>query len=102
MVQNLVKIRISNDKLMTETERYNQTPHNDRFCPIINSDIIEGEFHFLSHFPKDSIPREKFYNQIPQSFADFNQLSCTELKLKLMNSQNFSVNILPRRLISPC
>ena len=96
-----MKIRISNHKLTIETERYNQTLHNDRFCPIINSDIIEGEFHFLSHFPKDSIPSEKFYNQIQQNFADFNQLSCTELKVKMMNSQNFSVNILPRCLISP-
>ena len=27
-----------------------------------------------------------------QNFADFNQPSCTELKIKLKNSQNFSVN----------
>ena len=27
-----------------------------------------------------------------QNFVDFNQLSYTELMIKLMNSQNFSVN----------
>ena len=80
-----MKIRISNRKLMTETRRYNQTPHNDRFCPICNSGIIEDEFHFLFHCPKYSIPREKFYNQIQQNFADLNQLSYPELIIKLMN-----------------
>ena len=53
---------------------------------------IEDEFHFLFHCPKYSIPREKFYNQIQQNFVHFNQLSYTELIIKLMNSQNFSVN----------
>ena len=38
--KDLVKIRISNHKLMVETGRYNQTPRNDRFCPICNSGII--------------------------------------------------------------
>ena len=76
---------------MNETERYNQTSRNDRFCPICNSGIIDDEFHFLFHCPKYSIPREKFYNQIQQNFVDFNQLSYTELMIKFMNSQNFSV-----------
>ena len=80
-----MKIRISKRKLMTETRRYNQTPRNDRFCPICNSGIIEDEFHFLFHCPKYSIPREKFYNQIQQNFADLNQLSYPELIIKLMN-----------------
>ena len=38
--KDLVKIRISNHKLMIETGRYNQTFRNDRFCPICNSGII--------------------------------------------------------------
>ena len=58
--KDLVKIRISNHKLMIEIGRYNQTSRNDRFCPICNSNIIEDEFHFLFHCPKYSIPREKF------------------------------------------
>ena len=98
--KDLMKIRISNHKLRIETGRYNQTPHNDRFCPVCNSGIIEDEFHFLLHCPKYSIPREKFYNQIQQNFVDFNQLSCTELVLKLMNSQNFSVNSLLLKFVS--
>ena len=90
--KDLVKIRISNYKLLIETGRCNQTPCNDRFCPDCNSGIIEDEFHFLFHCPKYSIPREKFYNQIQQDFVYFNQLSYADLMIKSMNSQNFSVN----------
>ena len=71
---------------MIATGRYNQTPHNDRFCPVCNSGIIEDEFHILLYCPKYSIPREKFYNQIQHNYVDFNQLSCTKLMIKLMNS----------------
>ena len=31
---------------MIETGKYNQTPHNDRFCPVCNSGIIETNFIF--------------------------------------------------------
>ena len=90
-------------KLMMETGRYNQTSRNDRFfCPIFNSSIIKDEFHFLFHCPKYSIPREKFYNQIQQNFVDFNQLSYTELIIKLMNSHNFSVNSHLLKFVSLC
>ena len=71
---------------MIETGRYNQTPHNDRFCLVCNSGIIEDQFHFLLHCRKYPVPREKFYNQIQHNFVDFNQLSCTELISKLMKS----------------
>ena len=63
---------------------------------------IEDEFHFLFHCPKYSIPREKFYDQIQQTFVDFNQLSYTELIIKLMNSQNFSVNSHLLKFVSLC
>ena len=44
----------------------------------------------------------KFYNQIQQNFVDFNQLSYTELIIKLMNSQNFSVNSHLLKFVSLC
>ena len=86
----------------TYVERYDQTPHNDRFCPVCNSGMIEDEFHFLLHCPKYSIPREKFYNQIQHNFVDFNELSSTELLIKLMNSQNFSLNSHLLKFVSLC
>ena len=87
---------------MIETGRYNQTPRNDRFCHDCNSGIIEDEFHFLFHCPKYSFPREKFYNQIQQDFVYFNQLSYRDLVIKLMNSQNFSVNSHLWKFVSLC
>ena len=47
--KELVKILISNHKLMIETGRYNQTPKNDRFFPVCNpGQIIEGTNFFFS------------------------------------------------------
>ena len=68
---------------MIKTGRYNQTPHNDRVCTVCNSGIIEDEFHFLLRCPKDSIPREKFYNQIQK-----NDINCNII-LKLLQHYNF-------------
>ena len=75
---------------------------NPYLSPVCNSGIIEDEFLFLLHCPKYSVPREKFYNQIQHNFVDFNQLSCTELIIKLMNSQNFSVNSHLLKFVSLC
>ena len=100
--KDLVKIRMSKHKFMIETGGYNQTSRNNTFCPICNSGIIEDEFHFLFHCPKYSILREKFYNQIQQNFVDFNQLSCTELIIKWINSQNFPVNSHLLRFVLLC
>ena len=71
---------------------YDQTPDNDRFCPVCNSGMSEDEFHFLLHCPKYSIPREKFYSQIQHNFVDSSQLS----------SQNFSLNSDLFRFVSLC
>ena len=42
----MVKIRISNSKLLIEVGRYTRTPLEQRICPICK-DGIEDEFHFL-------------------------------------------------------
>ena len=63
---------------------------------------FEDEFHSLFHCRKYSTPREKFYNQIQQNFVDFNQLSYTELIIKLMKSQNFSLNSHLLKFVSSC
>ena len=88
--KDLVKIRLSNHKLMIKTGRYNQTSRNDRFCPICNSGIIEGEFHFLFHCRKYSIPREKFYNQIQENFFRLNSATLHRIiiKVKIYNNDN--------------
>ena len=37
----LVKLLVSNHKLMIETGRYNQTPHDKRLCPVCDSNAID-------------------------------------------------------------
>ena len=64
--------------------------------------LSQDEFHLLFHCPKYSIPGEKFYNQIQQTFVGFNQLSYTELIIKLINSQNFPVNSHLLKFVSLC
>ena len=41
-------------------------------------------------------------DEIQQNLVDFNQLSYTELIIKLMNSQNFSVNSHLLKFVSLC
>ena len=48
----LVKLLVSNHKLMIETGRYNQTPHDKSLCPVCDSNAIEDEIHFLCYCPK--------------------------------------------------
>ena len=77
---------------MIETGRYNQTPHDDRFYPVCNSGTIEDEFIFSCIVQSIFNPKGNILQANPTKFCYFCQLSCTELIIKLMNSQNFSVN----------
>ena len=45
----LVKLRISNHKVMIEIGRYNQTTKDNRHCPFCGCIVIEDDFHFLFH-----------------------------------------------------
>ena len=49
--KTLVKLRVSNHKLMFETGRYNQTPHDKMLCPVCDSNEIEDEIYFLCYCP---------------------------------------------------
>ena len=43
----LVKLRISNHKLIIEIGRYKQTTKNNRLCPFCGFNLIEDEVHFF-------------------------------------------------------
>ena len=60
----LVKLRISNHKLMIEIGRYNQTTKDNRHCPIRGCNVIEDEVHFLFQCPTYSMIRNKFYYKV--------------------------------------
>ena len=47
----LVKLRISNHKLMIEIGRYNQTTKDNRQFPFCGCNVIEDEVHFLFQCP---------------------------------------------------
>ena len=57
----LVKLRISNHKLMIEIGRYNQTTKDNRHCPFCGCNVIEDEVHFLFQCPTYSMIRNEFY-----------------------------------------
>ena len=46
----LVKLRISNHKLMIEIGRYNQTMKDNRHCPFCGCKVIEDESKFTFFF----------------------------------------------------
>ena len=60
----LVKLRISNHKLMIEISRYNQTTKDNRHRPFCGSNLIEDEVQFLFRCPTYSMIRNNFYNKI--------------------------------------
>ena len=43
----LVKLPISNHRLMIEIGRYNQTTKDNRHCPFCGCNVIEDEVNFL-------------------------------------------------------
>ena len=60
----LLKLRISNHKLMIEIGRYNQTTKDNRHCPFCGCNVMEDEVHFLFQCPTYSVIRNKFYYKV--------------------------------------
>ena len=98
----LIKLRISNHKLMIELGRYNQVPRENRTCPVCRSTQIEDETHFLFHCPKYTSLRNEFYNKIKSQLPNILFLPINELIIKLMNTSNYFVNIYFIKFISSC
>ena len=63
----LVKLRISNHKLMIEIGRYNQTTKDNRHCLFCGCNVIEDKVHFLFQCPTYSVIRNKFYYKVKTS-----------------------------------
>ena len=88
----LVKLRISNHKLLIETGRYNNIPRSDRLCTICGHKV-EDETHFLFHCPRHSSLRDKFFSKIDRIISNPKQLSISTLIVQLMNSTNYYINM---------
>ena len=71
----LVKLRTSNQKLMIEIGRYNQSITKDnRHCPFCGCNVTEDEVHFCFQCPTYSMIRNKFNYKVNE----------------LMNASNYS------------
>ena len=57
----LVKLRISNHKLMIEIGRYNQTTKDNRHCLFCGCNVMEDEVHFLFQCPTYCMITNEFY-----------------------------------------
>ena len=98
----LVKLRISNHKLMMEIDRYNQTTKDNKHCPFCGSNQIEDEVHFLFHCPTYSMITNNFYNKVKTQIPNITQLPIHGLINDLMNFSNYVINIHFIKYISAC
>ena len=86
--KTLVKLRISNHKLLIETGRYNNISRSDRRCTICGHDV-EDETPFPFHCPRYSSIREKFFSKKDHIISNPKQLPIPTLIVQLMNSTNY-------------
>ena len=98
----LIKLRISNHKLMIEIGRYNQTTKDNRYCPFCGSNLIEDEVHFLFQCPTYSMIRNIFYHKVKTLIPNITQLPIDGLINELMNSYNYFINTQFIKYISAC
>ena len=102
--RNLVKLRVSNHKLMIELGRYqtDHMPRETRLCPLCKSNQVENETHFLLQCSKYSLQRQTFFNRINEIIPDIERKSTSESIKLLMNSNEYHVNKLVMKFISLC
>ena len=100
--KKVVKLRISNQKLMIELGRYNQTTRNNRNCPFCGSNPLEHEVHFLFNCSQYSLIRTNFYSKVKVLISDITQLPVNVLINEIMNTSNNYLNITFMNYISAC
>ena len=98
----LVKVRISNHKLLLEIGRYNQTTRDNRHCPLCGSNLIEGDVHFLFRCSTYRIINNNFYNKIKTLIPNITQFPVNDLINELINFSHYFINIQFMKYISAC
>ena len=97
MRRTLVKLRIGCHNLRVETGRYDKIPLDERICSLCSGNKIA--FTALSLFPDK---RDIFLSKIETKFDDIRKLSHENLISKLMNSNDYYVNLRLIMFISSC
>ena len=100
--RTLTKLRISNHKLMIELGRYNNTPRDNRLCPVCDCNTTEDEIHFLFYCSKYATIRDNFYKKIKPIIQNVSRLPVPDLILELMNSSDYFVIMQLIKFISSC
>ena len=90
----LVKLRISNHKLIIELGRYNQTTKDNRHCPFCGCTLIEDEVHFLFLCPTHTLWLEIIFTIKSRLWYQilYYQLPVNVLNNELTNSSNYFIN----------
>ena len=97
-----MKLRISSQKLLIETGRYNNITRNERVCNVCNCKTIEDEIHFLLDCPSYSSLRDMFFTKIEPSLP-FTRLLVKETLLShIMNSTDYFINTQLTSFVSSC
>ena len=90
----LAKLRVSAHNLQIETGRFskNKTPRDERFCPYcktLNIDAVENEVHFLLSCSLFNEERQKFLEEIYESFPNTASLNELNMFIWLMSQENY-------------
>ena len=82
-----------NNRHSARCGRYNQTAHDKRLCPVCDSNETEDEIHFLCYCTKYFKLINEFFAQIQSHLHNVQQLSYSDLVIKLMNSEDIYLNL---------
>ena len=96
--KKLVKLRISNHKLIGS---YNQTTRDNRNYPFCGSNQTEDEIHFLFNCSKYPFLRKNFYDTIKILISNITQLPVNVL-INELNTSNYYINLQFMKYISAC
>ena len=97
-----MKLRISGQKLSTETGRYDNMSRDERLCSLCNCNRIEDETFSLLDCPSFSSTREMFFSKLEPKISFLRQQSHETLLSHLMNCTDYFINIQLISVLSFC
>ena len=100
--RKLTKLRISNHKLMIELGTYNNTPRDNRLCPVCDCKKTEDEINFLFYCSEYATIRDNFDKKIQPIIQNVSRLPVPDLISELMNSSDYFVIMQLIKFISSC
>ena len=98
-VQNYLRIRISNSKLMIEQGRHKNLKVNKRLCPTCQSDV-ETEIHFIMSCPSYKEEREKLFESICHVIPSFITMNVQSKFKFIMQSNEYDISMICVKAIS--